>query len=85
MMNFTFIGIRTNAYEFLVDNVKEVTQRHEIQSNIIHINEVDEIMNAKVESIPAIHITPGDIVLHNPSVHQIESSILRLKPKNNKL
>jgi len=76
MLNCTFIGVRTKAYEQLVHKIKEICKKHSIKSKLKHINEIDDILQSKVMAIPSIHIAPGNILLFNPSFDEIEDAIL---------
>jgi len=41
------------------------------------VNSVHDIMKLKVDSIPSLHIQPGNILLSNPNYHAIESIITK--------
>lgn len=69
MLNCTFIGVETAAYQQLVINLCKVCKKH--------------ILDANVNSIPSLKIMPGNILLHNPSYYELENAILENLTKEN--
>jgi len=68
MISFTLIGVEDDAY-------KNLEQKKEMKFRINYVNSVVDIMQMNVDSIPSLHIQPGNILLSNPNYHAIESVI----------
>jgi len=77
MINFTLIGVEDNAYKNLKQNVINLAKKKEMKYEMNYVNSVIEIMKMNVDSIPSLHIQPGDILLANPSYTAIESVITK--------
>lgn len=73
MISFTLIGVEDDAYKSLEQNVISLAKKKEIKYKISYVNRVEDIMQMKIDSIPSLHIHPGDILLSNPSYNAIES------------
>jgi len=75
MISFTLIGVEDNAYKNLEQNVIRLANKKDMKFKINYVNSVVDIMKMKVDSIPSLHIHPGNILLSNPCYNVIESVI----------
>jgi|GEM_PF-3029837 len=78
MLNCTFIGVKTNGYKRLVDSVRDISDKHAVKAKLDHINNIDDILQTRVKSIPSIRIMPGNTLLVNPNYKEIETVILNI-------